>query len=245
MTYLRLSYLLAQSPLRWWKVPRSHDALCTTTDARWSLGYWECPSGGKPPSAQSFVWSRTLTSWRRERLITLWSPPLPPRCPDGGFCSVFTAVHESQRWCEAPPTLPELSILPAHSLQSFLLLHAHSVPLWPAQTESDRGILHLGLNSTLSLVMCKSYLSVFLLLISNPFISLQGPSHSVLPQGFRIRTMSTTPWVVFTWQRKFQTEVFTNLLRKLLKLTIWRLGTCKQQMILTGWCFRPHVSKTL
>lgn len=174
-----------------------------------------------------------------------YSLKFPTRCPDGGFCSFFTAVHESQRWCEAPPTVPELSILPAHSLQSFLLLHAHSVPLWPAQTQSDRGILHLGLNSTLSLVMCKSYLLVFLLLISNPFISLQGPSHSVLPQGFRIRTMSATPWVVFTWQRKFQTEVFTNLLRKLLKLTIWRLGTCKQQMILTGWCFRPHVSKIL
>lgn len=45
---------------------------------------------------------------------------------------------------------------------------------------------------------CKSNLSLadghfFFLLVSNPFISLQGPSHSVLPQGFRSRTISTAP----------------------------------------------------
>lgn len=36
---------------------------------------------------------------------------------------------------------------------------------------------------------------------SNPFKSPQGPSHSVLPQGFRIRTKCSLPYVVFTWQR--------------------------------------------
>lgn len=37
---------------------------------------------------------------------------------------------------------------------------------------------------------------------SNPFKSPQGPSHSVLPQGFRIRTKCSVPYVVFTWQRR-------------------------------------------
>lgn len=40
----------------------------------------------------------------------------------------------------------------------------------------------------------------------HPFSSLQGPSHSVLPQGLRILTNSSVPWAVFTWQRQRDRE---------------------------------------
>lgn len=41
-------------------------------------------------------------------------------------------------------------------------------------------------------------------LLSNPFKSLQGPSHSVLPQGFRSRTKYSVPCVVLTCQAEKQ-----------------------------------------
>lgn len=54
-------------------------------------------------------------------------------------------------------------------------------------------------------------------LLSNPFRSLQGPSHSVLPQGFRIRTKHSEPRVVLTCQTQGekhlgrQVDITTNL----------------------------------
>lgn len=66
-------------------------------DAHQSLDYWECQSGGKPPSAQSFAWSRTLTSCRRERLVNPRDSSPATRQTET-FVAVFTAAHQSQPW---------------------------------------------------------------------------------------------------------------------------------------------------
>lgn len=117
---------------------------------------------------------------------------------------------------------PELPVLPADSLQAPLLLLAHRAPLWTEQTEEnthlkcDRltGEQQVSLNS--QVVYLYQYVLIFLICLihecTNPFMSLQGPSHSVLPHGLRIRTRYTASCAVCTcrgeegWMRREQEE---------------------------------------